>query len=176
MERLNRKLNRARVLLGCGLGLIVATSGCRTPRSEVPPGPPIMKEPTTSASSGMGPGTAPVGFGSDPHPGLLPPNQGVGRNQGMASNPYNTPGAGTPAGTFGGPAGGPPQVNYPPRPNMAPPSDFDPSARPASATTPGAAPSPSSSPAPAAASAPAPAATHSMGDEDPTNVLPPINP
>lgn len=103
MGRLNRGM------LGGGLALIVAATGCRSPRSDVPPGPPIAKESTLPE---------PVGFGSDPHANNLPPiNQaGFGTNQGSATNPFNTPGAGTPPGTFGG---NPSRMAMPSRPNLS---------------------------------------------------------
>src|SRR5947209_2962880 len=51
MDRLNR------LVMGGGLGLILAASGCRTPKSEVPLGRPIANDP------GANP---PVSFSSDP--------------------------------------------------------------------------------------------------------------
>ncbi len=105
MERLNR------AAMGCAIALIVATTGCRTPRSEVPPGPSMMpKDPPTA--------TAGVEFGSDPHQSTSPPgNLGMPNSvpNGSRVNPYNNPGAGTPPGTFGGTAV-PGQVSVPPKP------------------------------------------------------------
>jgi len=123
MERLNR------AAMGCAFALIVATSGCRTPRSDVPPGPSMMpKDPNASAEG--------VAFGSDPHPSTIPPgNLGIPNSvqNGSGFNPYNSPGAGTPPGTFGGSPG---QVAAPSRPFS------------------GQAPAPSTAPAPAVASDP----------------------
>ena len=136
MGRINR------MFLGCGLGLLLAASGCRSPRSDVPPGPPIAKETLPPAQ---------VGFGSDPHPNNLPPINpavtGMNQGRGMGANPYNTPGAGVPPGTFG--VGAPPsQMTMPSRPNMAP------------------------APAPAAGPS-APASMNNLPDED---GMPAINP
>jgi hypothetical protein len=110
MDRLTR------TLAGCGLVTLLAVTGCRSTRSEVPPGPPYTKD---------GKQVPPIGFNSDPHPlnggaaGLGPggmpaagnvqygmPGTASGPNFGIPSgNAYGPPGTAGAAGATQMPAG-----------------------------------------------------------------------
>ena len=102
MDRRRRGMIGKSVL--AGVGVLALASGCRSMKSEVPPGKPYSTTPGTPP---------PVGFGSDSHPdtgmsaGLYGPN---GLNPGTA-----TPGAG---GMGGAPQLGTPGPN--PGPSMGP--------------------------------------------------------
>jgi hypothetical protein len=79
MDRLSRWL-----LAPCGLGLILAASGCRSTKSDVPPGPKF------GASGAQSP---PVAFSHDATPAQAPAtNYG-----GMAPSLYGTQAPGMPA-------------------------------------------------------------------------------
>jgi hypothetical protein len=113
-------------LAGCGLAALLTSSGCRNLRSEVPPGRPFMSEPGQTQ-------TPPVGFSSDPHPGLNPggvaPATGMPGMPGMPSEPssaqYGTPAPGA-TDNYGAPtsnAYGPPgtsALGSPPATGAAP--------------------------------------------------------
>ena len=99
MDRLDLDRLRNRKVAGCGLALtlaLAASAGCRTPRSEVPPGPVF-------SNNGQAPN--PVGFGSQPNPAdgsaAVPPG---GSKFGIPA-PGTSPSAnyGVPAGGFGAP-------------------------------------------------------------------------
>lgn len=53
------RLNRSMTLMACGCGLLLAATGCRSTRPEVPPGRPYSRD---------GRQQAPIGFSTDPHP------------------------------------------------------------------------------------------------------------
>jgi hypothetical protein len=79
-------------LTGCGLAVLLAASGCRNLRSEVPPGRPFSSDANQAPT---------VGFSSDPHPGL---NPGAGA---MPGAPGTVPGmTSESAGKYGTPAPG----------------------------------------------------------------------
>src|SRR5438093_8579087 len=119
-------------LASCGLGLIVATAGCRSTTSPVPPGRQFTTE-----------GASAAGFGAEPHPATGP------------GAPLASPGSAAPmSGPYGpaptvpyGPA--PTTSSYGPAPMTLPPSVSGP-ADPAAIGTAGYGPAPS-----AAAGAPA---------------------
>ncbi len=131
MDRLNR------LVLGGGLGLLLAASGCRTPRSEVPAGPPLVKDPTAA--------TTPVGFGSDPAQTAMPPSMGqpnMANGLGVAPSSPNFDGSSTNYLNGGVPGGAQPpagmnsidpatagnQMVTPPRPSLAPAVEPSPAA------------------------------------------------
>jgi hypothetical protein len=90
MDRL--KLSMA----GCGLAALLAVTGCRSMRNEVPPGRPYSAEAQQPPA---------VGFSSDPHPQI-----GVGASA-LPGGPQGPTGQfGTP-GMAGGPAYGAPTNN-----------------------------------------------------------------
>jgi hypothetical protein len=72
MDRLDRVLNVRRLTLTAGVMLSLAT-GCRSTKSEVPPGKPYQ------TTGGMPPT---VGFSSDPHPGAARGLGGLYANKG----------------------------------------------------------------------------------------------
>jgi hypothetical protein len=84
MDRLNR------TMAGCGLMLMLAAAGgCRSTRSEVPPGRPYTSD---------GRQVPPVGFSTEPHP-----TTGPGITNGQPGGPqYGTPSSATSA-NFGAP-------------------------------------------------------------------------
>jgi hypothetical protein len=85
---------------GCGLMIVLATSGCRSTRSEVPPG---------RRYSGDGRQVPSVGFSSDPHPAGANAMGSVPGGPGMMPGQYGTPSPATP--NYGVPTGnayGPP--------------------------------------------------------------------
>lgn len=81
---------------GCGLAALLAATGCRSMRNEVPPGRPYSAETQPSPA---------VGFSSDPHPQI-----GVGASALPGGPPGSTGQLGTPA-MAGGPAYGAPTNN-----------------------------------------------------------------
>src|SRR5207248_3121229 len=83
MDRLNRSL------IACGLGLILAASGCRSPRSDVPPGRQYMKD---------GREVAPLGLSSDPR---QPQSSGF-PNGSPGAVPGTSSGFGTPSSAMSG--------------------------------------------------------------------------
>jgi hypothetical protein len=103
MDRLKGAL-----VLSCGLGLIAAGSGCRSTRSEVPPGRKYMQD---------GRQEPPVGFSTQAHPGTIGggfPGGAPGSMPG-ASGSTATPPLG--AGSYGVPSDhgyGPPATSYTP--------------------------------------------------------------
>ncbi len=102
MDRRRRGMAGRCVL--AGLGWVALTAGCRSMRSEVPPGKPYTTTPGT---------TPPVGFGADPRP-----DAGMGAGI-YGANGLN-PGTATP-GLNG--MGGAPQLGMPgpnPGPSMGP--------------------------------------------------------
>jgi hypothetical protein len=93
MDRHNRVLVSGS--LAVLLGFLIAGSGCRSMRNDVPPGKPY------STTGGSPP---PLGFNSDPHP-----------NTSMGGGMYGgglTPGSSSPSGGPAG-AGGVPQLGTP---------------------------------------------------------------
>ena len=69
-------------LAGCGLAVLLAGTGCRNLRSEVPPGRAYGSEAGQTQ-------TPPVGFSSDPHPALNP--AGAAPAPGMPGMPGTPP-------------------------------------------------------------------------------------
>lgn len=65
-----------RTLLGCGLGLLLAAPGCRTPNDKVPPARPYESQ---AAGAAGAPGTT-VGFTQDPRPASNMAYQGAGQS------------------------------------------------------------------------------------------------
>ncbi len=119
---------QTRRLAGCGLMFVLVTSGCRSTRSEVPPG---------RRYSGDGRQVPSVGFSSDPHPagangmgsapggpGTMPGQYGTPspatRNYGAPTgDSYGPPGSapvgsGAAAPLFSEPSTAPPPVGAPP--------------------------------------------------------------
>ena len=91
---------QTRRLAGFGLMFVLATSGCRSTRSEVPPG---------RQYSGDGRQVPPVGFSSDPHPAGANGMGSVPGGPGTMPGQYGTPAPATP--NYGMPTGnayGPP--------------------------------------------------------------------
>ena len=92
-------------LAGCGLMLLLASTGCKSTRSEVPPGRPYMSD-----GRQMPPGS--TLFSSDPHPMA---------GNALSNTPGNPPGApgalpgmpGSTPGTPGGQPGAPGQFGTP---------------------------------------------------------------
>jgi hypothetical protein len=104
MDRLKGTL-----LFGCGLSVIVAVGGCRTPRSEVPPGRQYLND---------GRQAPPVGFSADAHPPVVSgfPSGAPGGMAGPAGT-YPAPPLNASASRLGAPtdsAYGPPQTGYTP--------------------------------------------------------------
>ena len=93
---------------GTGLGLILAASGCKTPRSEVPPGRPYLND---------GRQAPPVGFSSEPPPATFPsssPDATMGGATGSTPNPFGSTSAGM--SRYGAPSDhgyGPPATSSP---------------------------------------------------------------
>lgn len=133
-------------LAGCGLAAVLTVSGCRSMRSEVPPGRPF-------ASEG---GQSSVGFSTDPHPAT-----GPGAGMGGVAQP-GVPGSysGMPQdgpGQFGTPAPGASDKYGAPTENAyGPPGTSSLAPPPATGTDPMAAP-------PAGATPAAPAIPNSVG-------------
>ena len=123
---------QTRRLAGCGLIFVLATSGCRSTRSEVPPG---------RRYSGDGRQVPSVGFSSDPHPagangmGSVPGGPGTMPGQYGTPSPA-TPNYGMPTGNAYGPPGHAPVGSGAPaaplfsEPSTAPPPVEAPSANP----------------------------------------------
>jgi hypothetical protein len=91
---------QTRRLAGCGLMFVLAIAGCKSTRSEVPPG---------RRYSGDGRQVPPVGFSSDPHPAAANGMGAVPGGPGMMPGQYGTPAPATP--NYGAPTGhsfGPP--------------------------------------------------------------------
>ncbi len=92
---------QTRRLAGCGLMFVLAASGCRSTRSEVPPG---------RQYAGDGRQVPSVGFSSDPHPtganglGSMPGGPGTMPGQ-YGTPPPATPNYGMPTGNAYGPPG-----------------------------------------------------------------------
>jgi hypothetical protein len=122
---------KAAFVTTCGLGLVCAAGGCRSPRSEVPPG---------RAYTNDGRQVPPIGFGSDPHPAQgggftagtpgTVPGRGGNAFAGPGSSPYGAPtenGYGppayNPAGSAGLPLpGSPASLGVPGGSSLPPPS------------------------------------------------------
>jgi hypothetical protein len=144
MDRLTRSL-----LAHCGLGLVVLFTGCRTPRSEVPPGrqytndgrqvPPVgfSASPHEALNNGMpSGGTVPGGIPGRPDAMYGPQGAGASNNlgmtQGAAFGPpatgVNLPGTEAPGaqGASGFPASGGGGSSLPPYSSSG--STLDPSA------------------------------------------------
>lgn len=107
------KERRIRMWMGCGLGLLLAAPGCRTPK-EVPPAPPYASS-AAAGAPGAGAGAG-VGFAQDPRPGMTQAYMGPGSNTpgGMVSQNNGQmvdPGLNPAGATMGGGGGG----AYPPQ-------------------------------------------------------------
>ena len=107
---------------GCGLMIVMATSGCRSTRSEVPPG---------RKYSGDGRQVPSVGFSSDPRPsganGMGSVPGGPGTMPGRYGTPSPaTPNYGVPTGNDYGPPGQSPGGSGPEAPSLFPESSTAP--------------------------------------------------
>lgn len=119
------RLNGGR-LAGCCLGLVLATAGCRSAPSPVPPGRQFSNE-----------GASAVGFGSEPHPAVVGPvpessvpgtahPSGSPYGPAPTSNAYDSAPLAVPNGIMSptGPAGNDPAAmdaaGYGPAPGTAP--------------------------------------------------------
>jgi hypothetical protein len=88
MDRLARMLGVA----GLALSVVPASSGCRSLRSEVPPGRPFASD---------GKPTQPLNFGSAPNPATGPgvmPSNGLNNS---GANPYGLPAPGSNSNPYG---------------------------------------------------------------------------
>ncbi|WZO96004.1 hypothetical protein EP7_002977 [Isosphaeraceae bacterium EP7] len=177
MDRLNR------TLAACGLGLLVATSatGCRSTKSEVPPGRPYLGDGRQAPPA--------VGFSTDPstptgamagmpdpnNPARSAPTFGPLGNTPNAMAGYGNPTGGRygPPGTSGTTDQAPPPANLTPEYNVVPASTSAP--LPAAAPAPAVAALPPLDPAPAVAApttAPATGSTLPAVEPEPPVSLP----